>query len=458
MTPPAPAFPAGDSSGESPSKASGTRGGASAGTPAGTPGGTPGGASAGTGSGTPGGTPGGASTATPGGALPGTPGGASTGPPGGISGGVPSGAGVRTQLWRGVVAYRIAALGYVAVLTLQVRDDFAHPRAALGVLAAMAAWTAVTTLANTRDRGRVWPVVVADHVVCAGLTLLSLPVQGATEIATGAPTLTTAWAAAPVVSSALLGGARGGLAGAVVQGAASVVVRGEVTQATLGNMVLLLLAGGAVGYVARLAVAAEQRLAVAVRLAAATRERERLARGIHDGVLQVLALVRRRGAELGGPAGELAALAGEQEVALRTLVTAPAPVPAGAPVDLRTLLAPYRTGLVTVSGPADPVALPAPVATELAAAVGAALDNVERHAGGRAWVLVEDLGDEVAVSVRDEGPGIPAGRLAAAAVAGRLGVESSMRGRMRDLGGTLSVRTDPAEGTEVEFRVPRGGR
>jgi signal transduction histidine kinase len=361
-------------------------------------------------------------------------------------------------LWRGVVAYRIAALGYVAVLTLQVRDDFAHPRAALGVLAAMAAWTAVTTLANTRDRGRVWPVVVADHVVCAGLTLLSLPVQGATEIATGAPTLTTAWAAAPVVSSALLGGARGGLAGAVVQGAASVVVRGEVTQATLGNMVLLLLAGGAVGYVARLAVAAEQRLAVAVRLAAATRERERLARGIHDGVLQVLALVRRRGAELGGPAGELAALAGEQEVALRTLVTAPAPVPAGAPVDLRTLLAPYRTGLVTVSGPADPVALPAPVATELAAAVGAALDNVERHAGGRAWVLVEDLGDEVAVSVRDEGPGIPAGRLAAAAVAGRLGVESSMRGRMRDLGGTLSVRTDPAEGTEVEFRVPRGGR
>ena len=35
------------------------------------------------------------------------------------------------------------------------------------------------------------------------------------------------------------------------------------------------------------------------------------------------------------------------------------------------------------------------------------------HAGddARAWVLLEDLGDEVAVSVRDEGPGIAEGRL-----------------------------------------------
>jgi signal transduction histidine kinase len=33
-----------------------------------------------------------------------------------------------------------------------------------------------------------------------------------------------------------------------------------------------------------------------------------------------------------------------------------------------------------------------------------------------------------------------------------------MRGRMRDLGGTMSVHTVPDEGTEIEFRVPRGGQ
>ena len=166
-----------------------------------------------------------------------------------------AGAGVWTQLWRGVVAYRIAALAYAVALTLGVRDDFAHPEAALGVLAAMAAWTVAVTLANSNERGRVWPVVVADHAVCAVLTLASIPVQGSAEIASGAPTLTTAWAAAPVLSSALLGGPGGGLAGALVQGAASVAVRGALPLATLGNVVLLLLAGGVGGYVARLAVA-----------------------------------------------------------------------------------------------------------------------------------------------------------------------------------------------------------
>jgi signal transduction histidine kinase len=231
--------------------------------------------------------------------------------------------------------------------------------------------------------------------------------------------------------------------------------------------------------VARLAVAAEQRLAEAVRLAAATRERERLARGIHDGVLQVLALVRRRGTELGGAAGELAVLAGEQETALRTLITTPPPTPAlpgsaaaagpvgrhrprpragPAPdVDLRALVGVRRSEVVTVSGPAEPVLLPGAVAGELAAAVAAALDNAAVHGGGRAWVLVEDLGAEVAVSVRDEGPGIPAGRLEQAEADGRLGVASSMRGRISELGGTMSVHTVPGEGTEVEFRLPRGG-
>lgn len=369
-----------------------------------------------------------------------------------------AGVGVWTQLWRGVVAYRVAALVYAVALTVGVRGRFAHPAAALAVLGGMVLWTAVLTAANSRDRGRVWPLVLVDHVVCAALTLASVPVQGGAEIAAGAPTLTTAWAAAPVLSSAMLGGPWGGLAGALVQGAASVAVRGDVTRATLGNIVLLLLAGGVGGYVARLAVAAERRLAEAVRLAAATRERERLARGIHDGVLQVLALVRRRGTELGGAAGELAVLAGEQETALRTLITTPPPsLTPGAVVDLRVLLGARRSGLVTVSGPAEPVLLPGAVAAELAAAVAAALDNVAVHGGGRAWVLVEDLGGEVAVSVRDEGPGIPAGRLEQAESDGRLGVASSMRGRIGDLGGTMSVHTVPGEGTEVEFRLPRGG-
>jgi signal transduction histidine kinase len=173
-------------------------------------------------------------------------------------------------------------------------------------------------------------------------------------------------------------------------------------------------------------------------------------------------------------------MAGEQEIALRTLVSGGL-VPVSrvsldaaegavvraveeesddvddGPVDLRSLLAPYAAAKVSFAEPGAPVPLPAPAAKELAAAVGAALDNVRRHAGAdaRAWILVEDELGEVVVTVRDDGPGIPEGRLAQAEGEGRLGVALSIRGRLRDLGGSAELVSIPGQGTEVELKVPK---
>jgi signal transduction histidine kinase len=107
--------------------------------------------------------------------------------------------------------------------------------------------------------------------------------------------------------------------------------------------------------------------------------------------------------------------------------------------------------------PAQPVRLEKGAAEELASAVRAALDNVRRHGGerARAWVLVEDEPGLVTVTVRDDGPGIPAGRLAEASAAGRLGVSHSICGRLRALGGSADIRSSPGDGTEVELRLPR---
>ena len=86
-----------------------------------------------------------------------------------------------------------------------------------------------------------------------------------------------------------------------------------------------------------------------------------------------------------------------------------------------------------------------------------ALTNVARHAGrdAKAWVLLEDLGGEVVVSVRDDGVGIAPNRLAEAEREGRMGITRSMRGRVRDLGGTIELETAPGAGVEWELRVPR---
>ena len=68
-------------------------------------------------------------------------------------------------------------------------------------------------------------------------------------------------------------------------------------------------------------------------------------------------------------------------------------------------------------------------------------------------MLLERLPDRLSLSVRDEGPGIPEGRLDQAARDGRLGVAESIRGRIADLGGTADLVTG-AFGTEWEFTVP----
>jgi nitrate/nitrite-specific signal transduction histidine kinase len=86
-------------------------------------------------------------------------------------------------------------------------------------------------------------------------------------------------------------------------------------------------------------------------------------------------------------------------------------------LDVRALLLAEGSEQVTVSVPAQSVLMQKVAAEELTSAVRAALANVRRHCGerARAWVLVEDEPGVVTVTVRDDGPGIPAGRLAEAA-------------------------------------------
>jgi signal transduction histidine kinase len=177
-------------------------------------------------------------------------------------------------------------------------------------------------------------------------------------------------------------------------------------------------------------------------------------------VLQVLARVRQRGADLDGEAAALARLAGEQEIALRTLVSTPQMSTQDGTADLAGRLRLLASGRTEVSVPATTVPLPAAVAGEVESVVREALTNVARHAGAdaRAWVLLEDLGDEVVVSVRDDGVGIEPRRLDDAEREGRMGIARSMRSRVADLGGTIDVETAPGAGVEWELRVPRGAR
>jgi signal transduction histidine kinase len=373
----------------------------------------------------------------------------------------PTGWAVETTLFRALAVLRFVVLVFGIAINLVKWEGLQRPLVTALCLAVMAGWTAFATWAYDEPRRRHAPLLVADLLIAVVLIGMTLVTQSDEQLE-NLSTLPSFWVMAVVLAWGVHWGWVGGLVAAAAVSAADIAIRTELTQTNIGNIFLLMIGGPLLGYASQLLKEMSAARDRAERQAAAAAERARLARAVHDGVLQVLSLVQRRGRELGGEAAELGRLAGEQEVALRALVQHQDPpdpdtATTDASVDLAQDLAMLGSRTVTVSVPGSPVTLSAVRAHEVASVVRACLDNVARHVGpdAPAWVLLEDLGDSLVVTVRDEGPGIPDGRLDEAAREGRLGVRESICGRVADLGGTADLVTSPGQGTEWEITLPR---
>lgn len=361
---------------------------------------------------------------------------------------------------RGLDWFRPTAALYAGVLAWGRHETMARPWVAFTVIAVLMGFSLLLLVFRRRTT---W--LLALEVALAVGGILATPLADTPEsVAAGQFTLPTIWAAGCVVGAAVLHGRLGGLVVAAVVSVADLVEVRSPTPTTWHNILLLFLLGGLIGLAVDLARGGlhryEQVLAERERL----RERERLARVVHDGVLQTLAFIHRRGNEIGGQGVELGSLAADQERALRRLVSQEvlgprlaASVEGEIRRDLRLLLGAHEGERVSVSLPGDPVPLEQTRAEEVDAAVAAALDNVSRHAGdeARAWLLLEDDGDTVTVTVRDNGVGAEPAHLVSAAERGRMGLSQSIVGRVRDIGGTTDVVTRPGGGCRVVITVPR---
>lgn len=377
---------------------------------------------------------------------------------------------VIVAFWSALDLLRPLVLLYVVYQYVQRLPEVQHPERGWVVLGVLGLWTVLTLI--VRRRTRTWLAV--ELFIGAAAVIASALVDSPQAIADGAPTVPGMWPAATVLSWAVLTGPLGGTAAAAVIAIADIVLIGTPSDLTMHNIVILLLLGALVGYCAELARDGQRASREAAAIKAASMERERLARSVHDGVLQALSYVHRRGLEIGGDAAELGRLAAEQERSLRDLIRTPIAGPAlrrgvggatatasptGSRIDLPSLLAERAGEAVSVVDTGEPLLMSGSRAREVDAAVGAALDNVARHAGegARAWILVEKIEEDVMVTVRDNGRGMAPGRLEEAREEGRLGVCSSILGRMEDLGGSAEITTS-ASGTRVELRAPIRGR
>ena len=361
-------------------------------------------------------------------------------------------------MFRALAILRVVVVLNALALNLYRADNFDRPVAGLVSVLLMVGWTVAMTAAYADPVRRTAYLLVADLGVALALMLVSPLVKGDDLRAT----VPGFWVMGALLAWAIHWHWRGGLVAGVALTAADLSVRSEISQANYGNIFLLLIGGPIVGFMCESLQRMEGQRDAAVRQAVRAAERARLARVVHDGVLQVLALVQRRGAELEPVSrefAELGRLAGEQEAALRSLIRQQDVQEDTGATDLASALEALTRAMtlpVTVSTPGHPVELPAHVVAEIVAAARACLDNVATHVGpdAPAWVLLEETTDEVTVSVRDEGPGIGADRLPEAESQGRLGVSESIVARVTELGGRATLDTG-GHGTEWELVVPR---
>lgn len=325
---------------------------------------------------------------------------------------------IMTPLWRGVVVLRIVTAAFAVGAIIVHHDGFARPDLGWAVLAGIAVWTVVTCLAYSFDVTRRIHMIVLDLVVTLALmasSVLVLSPDQLAEVTERTPLLTTVWACGPVVAAAVHAGRIAGVLFGVAVSAVNVWARGFVTTDIAWDTVLLVGAGFVLG------------------LAATT---------------------ARRAAEELRRAARAEAAAAEREIVLRSLISAP---PSGAATsgeeDLASALQPLANPRVDVAVPTTEVPLPASDVEELVAVTREALASTIGDPDAKAWVLVADLGAEVVLTIRAEGPGLDDAQLADAAANGR--VSRSIGGRVADLGGILTLRPRPGHGTEWEVRLAR---
>lgn len=362
-------------------------------------------------------------------------------------------------LFRLLAITRYALVALTVLVNLFRLDRSASPILVLLVCLVMVVVSvAMQLLYADPGRRRIW-LFFTDFLLTLILTALSGTVLGPDDA--WLP-VTGFWAAAaPLTLAVGYGWLTGGCSALVVFGLIQ-LQHSDLRPEVLGLMVALVLGCGGLGYMVdqmRLVATEQQRVHANI---AAIGERQRLARIVHDGVLQVLAMVEREGPHLGHRGMMLARHARDQEVQLRAMLQERDIDPDSRnPRDIThrnfaVALDRHASSTVTVSTPAEPLLLESSRALELDAVITEALNNVAKHAGpnARAWLFLEVDRDTAIVSVRDNGVGGDPNRFAAAMRNGRMGMKDSIYGRIHELGGQATLRTAPGRGVEWEFRIP----
>ena len=365
----------------------------------------------------------------------------------------------RHSLLRGVLAFRTLVGAWMTVVFVWeiwersgndpqgLDPDVAHPT--VGLLLLAAAWILMALIgysyARSADAVLSPTLVLAEIAVAASLLFLDTWVYGAPH----SQALPTVWPLAVIFTVAIAAGTRPAVVTGVGLGLARyagwlVFPYDDVSRwslARIASLVLFAVAGWVAGYLLRSQAAADRSIS-------AFRAREEVARTLHDGVLQTLAVIQRRSDDR-----ELVTLARRQELELREYLFGGAEVHADLAGALR---ATARRAEERHHMRVDVICAPDLPAGDdrrihaISGAVTEALTNAAKHGEAESATVYAEPGDlhDFFVSIKDRGRGFDP----AVQRDGR-GLTHSIRGRISELGGEVDISSRPGRGTEVTLRL-----
>lgn len=352
----------------------------------------------------------------------------------------------------GLAAYRWAAWAWMGAVLLLSREELVNAPLAY-VLVGVALAITIAATASARETRTIRPPLVGAEVAC-GAALLAADgwAYGPGHAFSIALSLGVAWPLAGVLSAGVAGGPWAGLGAGLLMGAARLAavwangireLDGARILSLVTTTVLFVLAGVVAGHVTRLLRRAEREISAA-------RAREEVARTLHDGVLQTLAVIERRADD-----PLLARMARDQGSSLREFI---AGLRDSSDPDLAAALRAAGTryedsfgGRVQVIV-ADDLPAPKPArATALAGAVGEALTNAGKHGGATTVTVFVEPDDDGGVfcSVKDDGRGFDP-----ASTSEGLGISRSIRERLDEVGGHVEIESRAGGPTEIRMWVP----
>jgi signal transduction histidine kinase len=354
----------------------------------------------------------------------------------------------------GVAGLRWAAWILLTAVAIANLHRVRHPVIAV---VAVVATGGVTLAAHAALRGPGWERVMTPRFIAVEVVVATAAIAADGWVRQGrisGQNLAGMWPLPAILVAAVAGGAAWGAVVGFVFSAARVVAlvvagvpAGQVGRnavAVGSTAVAWIVIGAVCGTIVRLLRQSQNQLAEA-------EVRERMARDLHDGVLQTLALIERR-----SPSPDIARLARDQERELRAYLFDDHRVTGELASQLREAAArlerAWPTVVVTVTVGDD---VPTLSHDQLEAAAGAtaeALTNAAKHGHATRVVVFADL-DEASgglfLSVKDDGSGFDP----ATAVEG-MGLARSIRGRVERIGGSVTVASVPGDGAEVRMRIP----